>query len=525
MISLGKDRTKRLVAIHGWSGVILGLLLYVVVVTGSVAVLAHEIGRWSAGGVTEQNALRAGINETVMDIAADVDPSLFEEVSIFENSAGHVVAFFHKHSLNTKGELDDFGVMVEFDGASGEIVLRREGFASDLNGTDPLSALDAFIVDLHVNLHLPHPWGLYATGVLGLLMLVAAVSGLIIHKHLVKDIFVPPRYSSALLNRRDRHILAGSWSLPFAFVLAFTGAFYSFAISLGFPTVAKSAFGGDRMAMFETLVGTTEIEAVSTAETPDIDTIIARSEALAASRALGLTVSGWEESDATITVNHQVAEGRISGFSNVYGFYSGEFVRQKPIVGNEPSAGSVAFSLMSSLHFGHFAGLLSKFIWVALGTAIAYVTLTGLHLWIERRSELSLWQRFATATTIVGYGTNIALSGAAIGFFLSFPSGTTQLWTPAGFVLAALVSIVTGCVIRCPEVRRRVLHYGLCAAVILIPVLRYTAHGGYGKDGFDVIVVMLDCMLLLAFAWLLASAYRRWHSRRGQLPGTLLTAE
>ena len=36
---------KRLTAIHGWSAVLLGLLLYAVVATGTAAVFAREIGR------------------------------------------------------------------------------------------------------------------------------------------------------------------------------------------------------------------------------------------------------------------------------------------------------------------------------------------------------------------------------------------------------------------------------------------------------------------------------------------------
>ena len=42
MIELSQARTKRLTAIHGWSAVLLGLLLYAVVATGAVAVLDRK---------------------------------------------------------------------------------------------------------------------------------------------------------------------------------------------------------------------------------------------------------------------------------------------------------------------------------------------------------------------------------------------------------------------------------------------------------------------------------------------------
>src|SRR3546814_15188411 len=42
MIHLKKEETKAMVAVHGWSGILLGLLLYAVVLTGTAAVFAEE---------------------------------------------------------------------------------------------------------------------------------------------------------------------------------------------------------------------------------------------------------------------------------------------------------------------------------------------------------------------------------------------------------------------------------------------------------------------------------------------------
>ncbi|RYD88011.1 MAG: PepSY domain-containing protein, partial [Sphingomonadales bacterium] len=56
MIHLHKDDTKLMIAVHGWSGILLGLLLYAVVITGMVAVFAEEIGAWSAGHVETRSA-------------------------------------------------------------------------------------------------------------------------------------------------------------------------------------------------------------------------------------------------------------------------------------------------------------------------------------------------------------------------------------------------------------------------------------------------------------------------------------
>ena len=57
MSFVSQAKTKRLLAVHGWSGTILGLLLYVVIFTGAIVVFADEIGAWSRGAVGHEAGL------------------------------------------------------------------------------------------------------------------------------------------------------------------------------------------------------------------------------------------------------------------------------------------------------------------------------------------------------------------------------------------------------------------------------------------------------------------------------------
>src|SRR3546814_542392 len=86
-------------------------------------------------------------------------------------------------------------------------------------------------------------------------MLVAAISGLLIHRHLFKDIFTLRTRANPVLVDRDRHSVAGTWSLPFAFILAFTGSFFSFFGTIGVPVVAMAAFSGDVQALNDAVFG------------------------------------------------------------------------------------------------------------------------------------------------------------------------------------------------------------------------------------------------------------------------------
>ncbi|MCG8543250.1 MAG: PepSY domain-containing protein [Alphaproteobacteria bacterium] len=500
-MALSQTRTKRLVAIHGWSGVILGLLLYVVILTGAVAVFAFEIGSWSASGTKSHEPFARPFDETLRRLAESVPAAYHDDISVFPNAAGHIVAFLHTHTTNAEGDSDEKGVLFEVHPKTHAVLAQREGFASEIFGIDPWSALDEFLVDLHVNLHMPDPWGLYATGILGLLMLASAISGILIHRHLIQDLFVAPRLSSLLLNARDRHNLAGSWALPFAFVLAFTGAFLSFALSLGLPTIGMVAFGGDQIALVERLIGVREVEDPTPAPLANIDAVLAASAAAAGTAPRGFSVRHWGRADATVTVSHLPAEGDLTAAQQIFDGPSGSHLGPKPGIGTKPSIGSAILGLMFPLHFGSFAGILSRTVWFALGLVSCYVTLTGLQLWMRRRHADPFWRRLARAVPIVGYGLPVAIAGSGIGFFLSLPAKQTLFWTPAGFLIASALAIGVGLVVRTDRTLARIYRLMLGMSFFALPLLRM----GLGGAGWAQLmergngaIVIFDVALLIA---------------------------
>lgn len=496
MIELSQARSKRLLAVHGWAGTVLGLALYVVILTGAVVVFAHEIGTWSVSGSRAQQPLAAPMDAKIRELARQVDPEYLDDINLFHNAAGHISAFFHTHGVKEDGQPMEKGVRFTFDPVTGETLTRQEGYADELD--DPVSALERFLVDLHVNLHAPNPVGLYLTGILGFAMLAAAVSGFLLHRHLIKDLFVAPRLSSRLLNARDRHILAGSWGLPFAFVLAFTGAFLSFAGSIGLMTISMVAFGGDQQKLVETIVGTPEAEDATPARLADLDAMLRQSADEAGSAPAFVAIMHYGRADARVFSFHLAGEGNLQSQQHVFSGSDGSYLGPKPTLGTSPSAGDAAFTLVSVLHFGTFAGLMSRVIWFALGLAMCYVTLTGLQLWLRRREDSVLWRRLGRCVPVVGYGLPISLAASGIGYLLAIPGGTVLFWTPAGFLIAAGLSVALGAALRDETPLIRLYRGLLGAALIALPVLRWLTGGaGWGAlmaNGND-IVVLLDLTL------------------------------
>ena len=508
MIPLSQAQMKRMTAVHGWAGVVLGLLLYAVVATGAVAVFAPEIGRWSVGGVRDAPPLDGPIDAKVRRLAKLVDPA-YRDIGIWSGEGTDLRMFFHTHATNPETGLEeDFGTIFRVDAATGAVLERHDGFIWQRPPAWETSALRNFLIDLHVQLYVPNPWGLILTGVLGLMMMAAVISGLLIHRHILRDMFLAERPGGRLASVRDRHALSASWGLPFAFLLAFTGSFLSFASTIGFPLVAEVAFGGDEQAMVEALYEPPVAEDATPVALASLDytlaDLVARAEGAPATY---VDVSNFGRADARVSIWHDPVPGGLIYVQNLFEGPSRAFLGRRAPIGNAPSSGGTLYGLMGPLHFGNFAGLLSQAVWGALGVAMCFVILSGFRLWVRKRADQALWRGFGRAAQVTGYGLPLGMLASAYGFFLSRPAGDPFWWTPWGFVAGAGLAIAIG--LRIPDEAHlgRVFQRLLGLACLLLPVLRLATGGMSWADAlmyrqFD--VPSVDLLLLIAGASLWA---------------------
>jgi uncharacterized iron-regulated membrane protein len=505
VIKLKTRETKTLVAVHGWAGAVLGLLLYAVIVTGTAAVFANEIKAWSGGQLGTSEPFARPLNALMDELAAQVPAELREDLTLRRTAGGILQAFFHVHE-KVDGVIKERGVLYTI-APDGRIMARDEGYADELSAADPFAALGRFYVDLHVRLHVPKPWGLILTGVLGLAMLVAAVSGILMHRHLFTDIFTL-RGRARMVGLRDLHSVAGTWTLPHAFVLAFTGAYLSFAIAVGLPMLAKIAFQGDIRLMVTTLNGLPVVDA-RPAAAANLDDVLADARSRAGARLFFVSVENRGRADARITVFPAPRPGELSANRLIYDGTTGALIRERPVIGTQPSTGASLLALVGPLHFGNFGGWWSRAVWFALGAASAYVAWSGLTLWVRRRIEQPGWRALGRMTVWVGGGLPFAMAAAAAAYFLSLPSLTTVFWMPTAFLVAAALALVPVLCLRAIE-RLAPLMFGATGVLLLIlPLLRAAVGGpGWGAAlaaGQDAVPVMDGLVLLGGVACIVSS--------------------
>jgi uncharacterized iron-regulated membrane protein len=528
MIHLPKNETKLMVAVHGWSGILLGLILYAVILTGTAAVFADEIGIWSAGHVSTVSAFERPIGPTIERLGAQTPSKYHEGVDLFEVGDHDLGAFFHRHETDPDGQFVSRGIYYQVD-RDGRVVDRKAGTGEDVFGPRNDDALSHFLVDTHVRLHIPNPWGLLLTGILGLAMLVAAISGLLIHRHLFKDIFTLRRRGNPVLFNRDRHSVAGTWSLPFAFVLAFTGSFFSFFGTVGVPIVAMAAFGGDVQALNDTVFGNPGKPDLRPVATSGLDRVTSDAIRRTGEIPTFITVENFGRADAKVTTFHPPEERGVVPISLLYSGADGHFLQVKPTIGATPSAGGTLAAIMSPLHFGNFAGLLSKAVWFGLGFAMCYVTLTGLRLWVVRRaSEARALGWLDRMVTIVGLGLPFALLCTAATFFLASSAGQALFWTPAGFLIASAAVILGGFLMPDREKLAPLLEGAIGVLMLALPLLRLLMGGpGWGaviSEG-QPIIAAVDMALLLAGGWVITHVVLGLRQREDREPAMLQAAE
>lgn len=497
MSFLSQAKTKRLLSVHGWSGTVLGLLLYVCIFTGAIVVFADEIAVWSQGTTVSEEGLPSQVDRHFRAAARTVDPTHYEEVQIFRTGTGALAYRFHSHGTDAEGGLVEQGVHMEVDAQTGEVFKRHEGDVRTFPDT-PSRALRDFWVNVHVQLHLPNPLGLALVGVLGLAMMAAAISGIFIHGHIFRDAFVATRDRARLVGARDLHVLAGSWGLPFAIILAFTGAFFGFALSLGVPVMALSVFGGDQAALVETLIGVPASPDLTAASLASLDYILADARNRAGGDVLSVLIQHYGTAGAQVRVFVGPAQGALSGTVLEFAGVTRAFEGVRPFFGTEPSAGASLFALMRPLHFGDFAGFGSRLVWFGMGLAMAFVTASGMLLWTQRRADTPGWTHFRHWTVVTIWGLPLAMLASAVAFFATLPAGDPTWWTPAGFLIGAAGAIALGARYDTASARLRLANAALCLS---LPVLRHLTGGASWSEAliagaWTILVVDLLLMLL-----------------------------
>lgn len=367
--------------LHTWGGLLPSWLLFVIFFAGSLACFDKELERWMRPalhqpGVTSLTAdqVRDWLHERAPNAHAWwMRPPSEREPFWWAGWEPEEGAEFQRFAL---------------DAATGEVL------------TDTVGGM--FFFTLHYELHAGMP-GMYIVAIAAMAMLIALVSGVIIHRRIFKDFFTLRPAANGQRAWLDAHNLFGVLGLPFHLLIAYTGLVIFVVFYM--PAGLKVAYQDDFGALFRESTGYFERGEVGRPAGPptSLDTLLADARQRWGGGEPGWISVHYPYDEAAVVDLRNWVSSRVTDFQWTlsYDASSGELLHEQKPYG----AGYQAQSWLTGLHMAQFGGTPVRLLYLLLGLAGCAMLVGGLRVWLAKHEARG------------GYGIVLvrALNGAVIG--------------------------------------------------------------------------------------------------------------
>lgn len=343
--------------LHGWLGLNFGLILFIICLSGSFAVISHEID-WLCNP----------------SIRVTPQGDRLDWSTLLESASEHTDGEAIRTCFAPQGSY----FAAEFwtrDKRGNTLRIYVNPYSGQVTGKATWMNAQRFFRDFHRRFYIMAWWGIWVVAIFSLPLLLTSLTGLLFYKRWWKRIAMLRLRSGGRVFFSDLHRLLGIWTLLFTFVIGATGIWYFVEIPLGWrpdkpqqTRVAESEQIVDRSAQPLSLSRLVEI----TKNT--IPDFTVRKIAFPKNSSDRVTISGqataWLVRDRTNWVKIDPHSGRVIDSMNAENL---DLLDRWSHTADP-------------LHFGNFAGLISKFIWFSFGILLSALIPTGAYLWIRRRN-------------------------------------------------------------------------------------------------------------------------------------------
>ncbi|MEM8767076.1 MAG: PepSY-associated TM helix domain-containing protein [Pseudomonadota bacterium] len=369
---MNTERLKRLYDWHSIAGVVLGWFLFTVCLSGTLAVLHPEINLWADPAVR---------GTTHGELAEPID--VLDNYITAHEAEGELDNFFIWLPKDTQPYYQVSGRIMDADG-NAEFQLDR--FHAETGA--PIAAkedgLAYWVLNLHRHLMFDRTIGRALVGISGIYMMVLILTGILVHRKILREMFTVRWTRSVHLKWKDAHNALGIWTLPFSTMIAFTGAFLGVVVIV-LPVVAFTAFKGDQEAAIEIIIGETStpsgVEAPMQPALPAIRAM--RSEGLNPER---LGVHHWGNDNAEYHVYATTEDALVTYAEVQVNAVTG--ARKTLDLTSDAYPDTVSgrvLAALTPLHYGTYGGLPLKILYYALGLGLSFMVALGMLVWVERR--------------------------------------------------------------------------------------------------------------------------------------------
>ncbi len=380
---------KSALSAHAAIGLLAGALLYLVCLSGTVLVLYEEWQRFEQPNAPEMTA---------------IDPDAVQRgiAAVLETEAGKPTTT-HLYVHMPVEELPRATITTDTQAfhlnADGSIAAPEENLWSE------------FLYGLHYTLNIPFAQGLVGitiVGILGMLIVALAISGVIAHPRIFRDAFRLRARDGGGVGLADWHNRLSVWTLPFTLAIAVTGAVIGLATVTAYA-VAAVYYEGDVEAVYAPIFGEEAAPDPAPAPLPNVAAALRSMEA----NHPGVRVTYAIVHDPATAGQHVQIVGehpRRLIFGEYYAFdAAGTFHGTAGLA--DGALGQQAAASNYNLHFGNYGGLPVKMAYIVFGLGLTAVCATGVFIWLGKRRRRGIEEpRLLAAWHAVVWGAPAALA-------------------------------------------------------------------------------------------------------------------
>lgn len=232
-----KNFRQAMTWLHTWFGLVLGFVLMVAFYFGTLAVFAPEFDRWAIPASRFAPQPLPSFDRVLRPLLERMQPTteqLKDQVDEVARVAGplpgrfEVVRYWDVYGSDRDPFLTLYGGY-ELPSVSGDpVVLYAMATVDPRDGSlrpdDELRIGSGLFYPLHFNLNIHwRDLGAWIVGLAALVMMVALVSGVVMHRKIFREFFTFRPKKAVSRSSLDLHNMTGVLALPFHFFLAFTG--------------------------------------------------------------------------------------------------------------------------------------------------------------------------------------------------------------------------------------------------------------------------------------------------------------
>ncbi|CAN7308036.1 PepSY domain-containing protein [Pseudomonas solani] len=363
-----KSRSKTWFLVHSWLALPIWFFVFLVCITGTLAVLSEEI-IWLA-------------NPDVRATAPSDDAELM--------SFDQILAAIEKQDPTAdvewlaKPEESHFALTASVtypDTRSATLYVNP--YTGQIQGSSPLFDFRQFTRALHGWWLVPftngYSWGWYLVSLLGLPMLASLITGLVVYKRFWRGFLKPTlRFNQgARIFWGDFHRLSGIWSIWFIAVISITGVWFLIRAILADAHISISSEG------LPTLIPRDQIPLVQPGQ-PVPRVTMDQAVATATETIPGFDVSFVMFAPDAYTPMEVGGRGWYPLMFQTAELnpYTGELVGSRLLADRTPL--EFVTESMRPLHTGDFGGIWVKMIWFFFGLLLSMMVLSGLLIWSKR---------------------------------------------------------------------------------------------------------------------------------------------